>query len=133
ACSKIVALHAVSNKLTKLVLLGLVWLGVGSTLHAQTSNLNFTAIPFSDPDLNRPGGGAEQWNDQNMVNIPIDGTNTRRLDKYFRFSWSMLESGQGQYTWTRFDQEINDAISKGQKFSFGIMTHYPDAVSPHRL
>jgi hypothetical protein len=101
--------------------------------NAQTSNLNFTVIPFSDPDLNRPGAGAEQWNDQNLVNIPIDGTNTRRLDKYFRFSWSMLESGQGQYTWTRFDQEINDAISKGQKFSFGIMTHYPDAVSPHRL
>jgi hypothetical protein len=100
---------------------------------AQTTALSFTQIPYSDPDLNRPGGGAEQWNDQNMSNIPIEGTNTRRLDKYFRFSWSMFESGQGVYTWTKFDQEINDAISKGQKFSFGIMTHYPDAVSPHRL
>ena len=100
---------------------------------AQTTALSFTQIPYSDPDLNRPGGGAEQWNDQNMSNIPIEGTSTRRLDKYFRFSWSMFESGQGVYTWTKFDQEINDAISKGQKFSFGIMTHYPDAVSPHRL
>jgi len=100
---------------------------------AQSTALSFTQIPYSDPDLNRPGGGAEQWNDQNMSNIPVEGTNTRRLDKYFRFSWSMFESAQGVYTWTKFDQEINDAISKGQKFSFGIMTHYPDAVSPHRL
>ncbi len=106
-------------------------LGLG--VSAQTSNLNFSVIPYSDPDLNRPGGGAEQWNDQNLVNIPVEGSNTRRLDKYFRFSWSMLEGAQGQYIWTKFDQEINDAISKGQKFSFGIMTHYPDAVSPHRL
>ncbi|MFT3675248.1 MAG: PKD domain-containing protein [Chitinophagaceae bacterium] len=99
----------------------------------QAQSLSFTQIPYTDPDLNRPGAGAEQWNDQNMTNIPVEGTNTRRLDKYFRFSWSMFESGQGVYTWSKFDQEINDAISKGQKFSFGIMTHYPDAVSPHRV
>ncbi|MFN4316325.1 MAG: hypothetical protein ACK4E0_18715, partial [Chitinophagaceae bacterium] len=123
--------YSVSSKSVPVLLLVLLCSALIG--NAQTSNLNFTVIPFSDPDLNRPGAGAEQWNDQNLVNIPIDGTNTRRLDKYFRFSWSMLESGQGQYTWTRFDQEINDAISKGQKFSFGIMTHYPDAVSPHRL
>lgn len=104
-----------------------------TTLIAQGSTVSFTTIPYSQPDLNRPGAGAEQWNDQNHTNIPINGTNTRRLDKYFRFSWSMLENGMNEYNWSRFDQEINDAISKGQQFSFGIMTHYPDAVAPHRL
>lgn len=76
----------------------------------------------------KPFGGLEQWNDQNYV-----ASNVRKLDKYFRFSWSMFETGKDQYTWTKFDKEMNDAIDKGQKFSFGIMTHYPDAVSPHRL
>lgn len=90
-------------------------------------NFVMTQATSSRPWL-MPFGGSEQWNDQNFA-----ASNVRKLDKYFRFSWSMLENGQGQYNWTRFDQEINDAISKGQKFSFGIMTHYPDAVSPHRL
>lgn len=90
-------------------------------------NFVITQASSSRPWL-MPFGGSEQWNDQNFA-----ASNVRKLDKYFRFSWSMLENGQGQYNWTRFDQEINDAISKGQKFSFGIMSHYPDAVSPHRL
>lgn len=76
----------------------------------------------------RQFAGLEQWNDQNYAAPTV-----RKQDKYFRFSWSMLESGKDQYVWTKFDQEMNDAIDKGQKFSFGIMTHYPDAVSPHRL
>jgi len=125
-------LYSVSSKFT---LCACACLLISAVLpdQVQAQSLSFTQIPYSDPDLNRPGAGAEQWNDQNMTNIPVEGTNTRRLDKYFRFSWSMFESAQGVYTWSKFDQEINDAISKGQKFSFGIMTHYPDAVSPHRL
>ena len=102
-------LYSVSSKAVPYICAVLLWMAPFAG-HSQTSNLNFNIIPFSDPDLNRPGGGAEQWNDQNLVNIPIDGTNTRRLDKYYRFSWSMLEGAQGQYNWTRFNQEINDAI-----------------------
>lgn len=95
----------------------------------STDKFNFVITQASNPrPWLMPFGGSEQWNDQNYA-----ASNVRKLDKYFRFSWSMLEGAQGQYNWTRFDQEINDAISKGQKFSFGIMTHYPDAVSPHRL
>ncbi|HEV7424369.1 MAG TPA: hypothetical protein VGO21_04235, partial [Candidatus Paceibacterota bacterium] len=39
---------------------------------SQTGNfpLTFNQIPITDPDLNKPGAGAEQWNDQNTVNIP---------------------------------------------------------------
>jgi len=98
-----------------------------ATGSGQMFAFSVTQKTSSQPWL-MPFGGAEQWNDQNFA-----ASSVRKLDKYFRFSWSMFESGQGVYTWTKFDQEINDAISKGQKFSFGIMTHYPDAVSPHRL
>jgi hypothetical protein len=65
-----------------------------SVLFSQTP-LSFTKIPYSDPDLNAPGRGAEQWHNANEVNIPVEGTNTPRLDVYFRFQWQELESTQG--------------------------------------
>lgn len=93
--------------------------------NSQTTG-NPTQIPFSDPDLNRPGGGAEQWTQgQNVVNIPVQGTNTQRLYAYYRFQWSDIQpsnsAGPGQCDFRFFDQQVNDAISKGQLFSFGIM------------
>jgi PKD repeat protein len=95
--------------------------------HSQTSPLTFTQIPIANPDLNRPFGGAEQWNGQNTVNIPSQGTNTPRIDAYYRFNWfdiSPTNGAQGVYSWTTFDAQINAAISKGQKFGFGIMAIY---------
>ncbi len=94
--------------------------------YSQTTSLSFTQIPVSDPDLNRPGGGAEQWTaGQNIVNIPVQGTNTPRLDAYYRFQWADIQltnsAGPGQLDFKLFDAQINDAISKGQGFSFGIM------------
>jgi hypothetical protein len=93
---------------------------------SQTGNfpLTFNQIPVSDPDLNRPGAGAEQWNDQNIVNIPNAAVNSPRLDAYYRFSYTDIaafSSAPGSYDFSLFDQKINDAISNKQKFSFGIM------------
>lgn len=91
---------------------------------SQTTSLTFTPI---STDINRPGGGAEQWTArQNTVNIPTAGTNTQRLDAYYRFSWTDLQSynattAGGSMDFTKFDQEIQDAIRKGQGFSFGVM------------
>lgn len=95
--------------------------------------LNFTQVSLSNNDFNRPGAGAEQWHDQNIANIPTSGVRSKRLDKYFRFSWSMFEKIKDQYDFTKFDQEIRNAINNGQKFGFGIMTHYPQPPSGHRL
>jgi hypothetical protein len=86
--------------------------------------LTFNQIPNSDPDLNRPGAGAEQWNDQNIVNIPNAAINSPRLDVYYRFSYTDIapfSGGPQSYDFSLFDRKINDAISNGQKFSFGIM------------
>jgi hypothetical protein len=101
--------------------------------HSQTSNgnlsLTFRQIPYDDPDLTAPGRGAEQWHDQNRVNITGDSATAKRLDKYYRFSWKDLETANGEYDWKLFDQEINDAIDNRQKFGFGIMPVYPGGSS----
>jgi major membrane immunogen (membrane-anchored lipoprotein) len=112
-----------------LLLLTTVTLVCLGTVYSQgTSPLTFTTIPYSDPEFLRPGAGAEQWNDQNLINIPVEGTNTRRMDMYWRFNWNHFETTQGNYTWTYFDNIINQAINNGQKFGFGIMSCYPDGA-----
>ena len=86
--------------------------------------LTFHQIPITDPDLNKPDAGAEQWNDQNTVNIPNASVNSPRLDAYYRFTYtdiSPFSGAPGSYDFTLFDKKINDAISNKQKFSFGIM------------
>jgi hypothetical protein len=92
-------------------------------------SISFEPIPYEDDDLIAPGRGAEQWHDQNSVRIPNDSAATKRLDKYFRFSWKDVEKGKGIYDWTAFDREINDAIKNRQKFAFGIMSAYPGGAS----
>ena len=93
---------------------------------SQTTSLSFTQIPVSDPEIMRPGAGAEQWTaGQNIVNIPVQGTNTTRMDAYYRFQWADIQptnsAGPGQCDFKQFDAQVNDAINKGQGFSFGIM------------
>lgn len=88
---------------------------------AQTNPLSFTAIPYSDPDIISPRRGMEQWHGGNDVDPSI-----ARPDVYHRFTWNMLETTQGNYTWTYFDALFDSAIVHHQKISFGIMTCYPD-------
>lgn len=93
---------------------------------AQTS-LEFQPIPFTDPDLRSPGRGAEQWhNSQGSINYPTENEVQTPLDVYYRFTWNRLEGpGMNEYHWDYFDGLVRNAINKGQKLSFGIMTCYP--------
>ena len=114
-------------RLLFLLLSTVFWLIITScsSCLSQDSNLSFFQIPLIDSDFNRPGAGAEQWIGQNTVNIPVEGINTQRLDAYYRFNWLQFQpygANANDYDFTTFDTQINDAISKGQKFSFGIMT-----------
>lgn len=94
-----------------------------------TRNWTASLISTSAPDLQAPGRGAEQWHDRNDVNIGYTP-----LDVYWRFVWTRLEGRtQGSYNWNYFDNLVNQAISKGQKFSFGIMTVYPDGTTNEGL
>ena len=88
------------------------------------TGLTFSVIPFSDPDLRRPGCGLEFWIYQSSIRVPSAGSpSDNEEDRYDRFEWRSFENGsQGVYSWAEFDASINTAIDKGQKFSFGIMS-----------
>lgn len=79
--------------------------------------LSFTQI---SPTINfsSPGRGAEQWHG----GWDVDLSPFQKLDKYARFQWHEFESGKDQYTWDTFDKSINEAIDRGGKFGFGVMT-----------
>ena len=115
-----------SNLLVRLTVVFSIIFNVANS--QGTSNFSFNAIPYSDPDFIAPGRGAEQWhNGSARINYPTESNNLESPDLYYRFEWSRLEgASQGSYTWSYFDNLINSAINKGQKFSFGIMTHYSD-------
>lgn len=85
------------------------------------ANINLSTIPFSTI-IRRPGAGAEKWHNGSQAVYEFSP-----MDVYHRFNWSRLENQtQGVYNWSFFDGLVNEAISKKQKFSFGIMSCYPD-------
>lgn len=90
--------------------------------------LSFELIPYDAPDIIAPGRGAEQWhNGSEAISYPTADTALPSMDVYYRFTWNMLEdSTEGSYRWDYFDGLITEAIDKGQKLSFGIMTCYGD-------
>lgn len=90
----------------------------------QSIDLSFTP---ETAYFERPGAGPENWNWQNYSSIG----NGQRMDVYYRFGWPQLEGPtQGSYNWSKFDQEINRAISQKMKFSFGIMAMCPGGCDP---
>jgi hypothetical protein len=56
---------------------------------------------------------------------------TWSLDNDVRFTWIQLQPSTSStyYDWSQFDTNINYSISKGQRFSFRVMTLDTDALS----
>jgi hypothetical protein len=83
----------------------------------------FTPIPYSNPDLNAPGRGAEQWHDRVDVNVPVEGTRTIPRDRYQRFVATRIAGAtKGSYNWTFFDNLVKECITNNQLLNFGYMT-----------
>jgi hypothetical protein len=101
---------------------------VGCGILIKIKIMIFTKIPYGSPDLNAPGRGAEDWHNQNRVNIPVEGTNTQRLDAYFRspFTWAKIETAKNVYNWNPVINMLNGAIAKRQKVRLGFMSVYHD-------
>ena len=100
----------------------------------KLKSFSFTEIPFGNTDLVNPGRGAEQWHDRTDVDVPTEGVKTPAMDVYYRFVWTRLEGRtQGSFNWSYFDGLVNTAIRKKQKFSFGIMTVYPEGTTNEGL
>lgn len=92
------------------------------------ASAQFTFTPLTD-EIIAPGRGAEQWHNstERIPNPTESDVVENSKDVYYRFEWARMEGATlGSYTWTYFDNLINTAIDNGQKFSFGIMTHFSD-------
>lgn len=92
--------------------------------------INLTPLSFAT-DIIRPGGGPEQWhNSSDRIPYPTESqprNQENSLEVYYRFQWAKVEgSTKGSYTWGYFDGLARQAIDKGQKLSFGIMTFNGD-------
>lgn len=108
---------------------GVLFIFLSSFAFAQESTLSFTAVSLTK-EVPAPGRGAEQWHSDNLEDVVgniSDGTAPVMYDAYQRsfLTWDRLEPSQGGYNWANFDNSINDAISKGRKFSFSIMAMAP--------
>ena len=123
-CRTSIATTRMINFFASLLLFFLFDIGI---CKSQSTELTFSPIPFSEPDIVSPGRGAEQWHNASLA-IPNPSENfiQAALDVYYRFTWNRLEGpGQDEYHWNYFDGLVRDAINRGQKLSFGIMSCYP--------
>lgn len=85
----------------------------------------FTIIPKSAPQLVVPGCGFEQWHDRNDVPMPTAASPKTPYDVYYRTTWNRFEGATpGSYNFEWLRARLNDAISKKQTFSMGIMSVY---------
>ena len=123
--------HSMNSKFRIFLITFLVIFWSYNQSSAQTTPLSFTQIPYGDADIVSPGRGAEQWHNANgSISYPTADKSVTSLNVYYRFVWNRLEgSSQGSYDWSYFDGIVKDAINKGQKLSFGIMSCYPDGNS----
>jgi hypothetical protein len=91
------------------------------------SNLSFSIIPTSSPDLIAPGRGAQHWGTTNWDDkyVPkVPAGNSKPLNYYTRFNWKDIETDvKGVYTWTTFDNFVHQAMDNNAMFSFGIMVY----------
>jgi len=92
------------------------------------TNFSFTSIPTST-EVVSPARGVEHWQRLNPGpfstannQITVPSGNTEVPDAYVRFSWWEMETSNGVYNWTKFDQFFQNCITKRKKASVGIMT-----------
>lgn len=90
----------------------------------------FPEIPYSSVDLiGTYGRAVEQWHDRNNVNVPLANTQTQRTDVYYRGAYTRIcNPARKSYNWTWLDNLIISCIRNRQKFSFGLMSLYPEGT-----
>lgn len=90
-----------------------------------TRRFTGSIIPYSDVDLVAPGRGAEQWHDRTDVRVPSETAPAVPLDVYYRTTWNRFEGAtEGSWNFSWLKARLDEAIARGQKLSFGIMSVY---------
>lgn len=107
---------------------------------SQTTNFNFTNKPFSDPEVNNYGRGAQYWNGTTWgtgaaPQVPPGTSHTGAKTLYSRYWWSDCERGQGEYTltkaslggdfWKSIEWSLEWCANNGALYGFGnVMTSW---------
>jgi hypothetical protein len=83
-----------------------------------------TPISLEDPELVNPGRGFYRWRGVEIVPVPEPA-----YDEYDRFFWhdpenpeESIETYSGVYNFSRIDNALSAAASRGHKFAFRIRT-----------
>jgi hypothetical protein len=100
----------------------------GSTPVQGTTTYSLPVIPFSEPDIIAPFRGGELWHygpESFRINAPTDNSLVQPLDFYHRLRWDQLETAMGVYSFDLINNIFNEAISRKQKVSLGVMTQIP--------
>src|SRR4051812_48349544 len=80
-------------------------------------------IPVASVDLLAPMRGANTFfTNTQWANIPITATATWSLDNYYRFYWSLMNTANGTYDFSDFDVQVQQSISRRQRFEFRVTT-----------
>jgi hypothetical protein len=113
---------------------------------SQTTPIIPTIIPNAQPDFfYTPGRGPEEWNFQNQVNVPVQGTATIPPQIYVRYTWYQLQSSNAgsagaSMTFAQLDNDFQNAITAGQTVRMGFLLNFgissptvPPTVSGSRV
>jgi len=102
----------------------IVLLSLISFAQAQVTTTSYTRLAG---DYIRPNGSFEHWgtSDWGAFNATpqIPAGNSVAMDYYMRLNWTDIESTttQGTYSWTIFDNAVNQCIDAGAMFHMAVM------------
>lgn len=92
--------------------------------YSQTTQIGYSKLTT---DYLRPGGSFQHWGTSDFgafnATPTIPAGNTVPLDFYMRLNWTDIESTttQGTYSWTIFDNAVNQAIDNKAMFHMAVM------------
>lgn len=88
----------------------------------------------SSLDLLTPQRGANTFfTNTQWANVPDPAVSTWSIDNYYRFLWVLVETGNGVFNWTDFNNQVNTSISRRQRFEFRVETLDTDAPGVYTL
>lgn len=94
----------------------------------QTLVIKPTRIDRTAPEIVNPMRGLYRWMNNETVPSP-NPLPQRSVDAYYRYEWSDLEQGRGEYTFNLLERDIAKAAAAGQKFAFRMRVVVPSKGS----
>ena len=81
----------------------------------QLATFRPARVPLDAPELVNPLRGLYRWMGQEQATLP-----KLALDAYDRYTWRDLEPSEGDYRFTKLEQDIVQAAREGRKYAFRV-------------